>query len=412
MLVRPDPPLHLTYCTNIHPADGWPAVFSTLRRIAPGLKARLSPSAPFGLGLRLSAREAAELVDDDRLAEFRSFLDDHGLYVALINGFPYGPFHGASVKTNVYAPDWRDEARVRYTLDLVSILERLLPDGVDGGISTVPFSYKPWMPAPSREDCESIARNVARVAEALVRIRQATGAQIHLDVEPEPDCLVERSDEAVSFFERWLRPIGAAHLAARFACPEGEAHQWIAEHVQICFDCCHFAVEYEDPSVALERLRTSELRIGRVQLSSALHVDLPGDAAQLASLAQRLRPFAESTYLHQVVENGRHGLHQFPDLDVALDAVAAAQAVARQWRVHFHVPLFIAEYAGLGSTQRYVKDVLDLAGRRPFTHHLEIETYTWDVLPAALKLDVTDSIVREYEWVLGAMKATRDTRKG
>src|SRR4029453_7659964 len=164
MLVRRDPPLHLTYCTNIHPADGWPAVFATLRRIAPGLKARLSPAAPFGLGLRLSAREAAELADGDRLTEFRSFLDGQGLYVALINGFPYGPFHGASVKTDVYAPDWRDDARVRYTLDLVSILERLVPEGLDGGISTVPFSYKPWMPVPSRADCESIARNVARGA--------------------------------------------------------------------------------------------------------------------------------------------------------------------------------------------------------------------------------------------------------
>jgi hypothetical protein len=411
MLLRSNPPLHLTYCTNIHPADGWPAVFATLRRIAPGLKARLSPAAPFGLGLRLSAREAAELVDGARLTEFRSFLDGQGLYVALINGFPYGPFHGASVKTNVYAPDWRDDARVRYTLDLVSILERLLPEGLDGGISTVPFSYKPWMPAPSRADCESIARNVARVAEALVRVRQATGSRIHLDVEPEPDCLVERSDEATGFFERWLRPIGAAHLSGRFGCTEDEALQWMYEHVQICFDCCHFAVEYEDASAALERLRASNLRIGRVQLSSALHVDLSGDAAQLASVAQRLRPFAESTYLHQVVEKGDQGLRQFPDLDVALDGVAADPSV-RQWRVHFHVPLFIEEYAGLGSTQRYVKDVLDLVERRPFTHHLEIETYTWDVLPAGLKLDVADSIAREYEWVLGVMKEARGKAEG
>ena len=60
MRLDPDGFFHLTYCTNIHPADGWPAVFDNIRRIAPVLKARLSPAGPFGLGLRLSAREARE----------------------------------------------------------------------------------------------------------------------------------------------------------------------------------------------------------------------------------------------------------------------------------------------------------------------------------------------------------------
>src|SRR5688572_17488880 len=151
MRIEPDGFFHLTYCTNIHPADGWPAVFENIRRIAPVLKARLSASAPFGLGLRLSAGEARELLEGDRLADFKAFLDREGLYVAIINGFPYGAFHGAPVKTNVYAPDWRDDARVQYTTNLIEILRRLVPDGVDGGVSTAPLSYKPWM-ADAREE--------------------------------------------------------------------------------------------------------------------------------------------------------------------------------------------------------------------------------------------------------------------
>ena len=170
MRIKPDGFFHLTYCTNIHAADGWPAVFDNIRRIAPVLKARLSPAGPFGLGLRLSAREARELLDGDRLADFKSFLDREGLYVAIINGFPYGAFHGAPVKANVYAPDWRDEARVRYTLDLIEILRRLVPDGVDGGVSTAPLSYKAWMIEAGDQDWATMTTNIARVAETLARI--------------------------------------------------------------------------------------------------------------------------------------------------------------------------------------------------------------------------------------------------
>ncbi len=181
---------HLTYCTNIHPADGWAAVNENLRQFAPALKQRLSPSTPFGLGLRLSARDARELLEGDRLAGFREFLDREGLYVALINGFPHGSFHRTAVKAAVYAPDWRDDERVRYTLDLLEILAGLVPAGLDGGISTAPLSYKPWMPKPTHAAWDRLVSNVVRVAEALVLRRRRTGTFIHLDIEPEPDCLI------------------------------------------------------------------------------------------------------------------------------------------------------------------------------------------------------------------------------
>src|SRR5262249_26331902 len=180
-----------------HPARGWDAVWHNLQCFAPPLKARFSPDRPFGLGLRLSAAEAQELLAG-RLAEFRSWLDDSGLYVALINGFPYGDFHGVPVKESVYAPDWREQERVRYTLDLVEILHGLLPDGMEGGVSTAPISYKPWMTAP---DDTAIA-NLARVGRALA------GTRIHLDIEPEPDCVLENSGEAIEFFTRWRAELG------------------------------------------------------------------------------------------------------------------------------------------------------------------------------------------------------------
>jgi sugar phosphate isomerase/epimerase len=397
VLLRAEPPLHLTYCTNIHPAEGWDANDAILRRVAPMLKARLSPSAPFGIGLRLGAREARELLEGDRLAAFRAFLDEHGLYVAILNGFPYGPFHGEPVKTNVYAPDWRTDARVEYTLNLATVLAALLPDGVDGGISTVPLSYKAWMTSADAP-WELLTRNVARVAESLVRIRRETGRLIHLDIEPEPDCLLETTAETVAFFEQWLWPTGAPDLARRAGISESDATACLRDHVRVCFDCCHCAVEFEDPVAALAGFRAAGVRIGRVQLSSALTLQMPERAAEAESVRDRLRPFADSTYLHQVVDRCGATLARFSDLDEALSAPDRRASCER--RIHFHVPLFTSEYDGLGSSQDVVRAVLDEVRRGAVTQHLEIETYTWSVLPEALKIEIGASIAREYDWVM------------
>ena len=228
--------LHLCYCTNIHPGDNWAAVNANVRKFAPALRAQLAPAGKFGLGLRLSERDARELLEGDRLEEFRSYLNAEGLYVALINGFPYGPFHKTVVKADVYAPDWREDARVRYTLDLAEILRRLLPEELDGGISTAPLSYKPWLAAPNPTDWEIMTRNVARVAEALVRILRQEGRFLHLDIEPEPDCLIENSEEAIGFFEQWLLPVGGAYLAKQLGVGLAAAQRHLLDHIQICFE--------------------------------------------------------------------------------------------------------------------------------------------------------------------------------
>ena len=393
------PDFHLTYCTNIHPADGWDGVLSSLRRYAPALRRRFAPTSPFGVGLRLSARDAAGLLTGTNLSEFRKLLDDEGLYVAVINGFPYGPFHGTPVKASVYAPDWRDPARVSYTLDLIRILQALVPEAVDGGVSTAPLSYKPWMAAAESDGWERMTRNVVRVAERLAQIHQDTGARIHLDIEPEPDCSLENTAETLEFFQRRLLPRGAPQLARALHVSESVASGILLEHIRVCFDCCHFAVEFEDAAAALKRFRDAGVKIGRVQLSSALDVVVPADKDAAAAVMNRLRPFADTTYLHQVVERRDGELRHYLDLPDLLERVNA-DPEPRTWRIHFHVPLFTAEYGALGSTQRYVADVLRLVFATQATTHLEIETYTWDVLPGDLKLDLAESIAREYEWVL------------
>jgi len=393
--------LHLTYCTNIHAADGWAAVDTNIRRYAPALKQRFAPDRPFGIGLRLSARDARELLNG-RLDTFKAFLDAEGLYVAVINGFPFGSFHRSVVKADVYAPDWRDEARVAYTLDLITILSHLLPAGLDGGVSTAPLSYKSWMADSDDAGWATVTANVTRVAAALVETRRRTGARIHLDIEPEPDCSIETTTETIDFFTKRLLPIGGPQLSSALGLTEDEARAALLEHIRVCFDCCHVSVEHEDPIVALDRLAAAGINIGRIQLSSALCVHMPADADGAADVTNRLRPFADSTYLHQVVTRRHDALQHYPDLGPALDRGDAGGA---EWRIHFHVPLFTKDYDGLGSSQDDVRRVIVAARDRQITTHLEIETYTWDVLPGTMKLDLLDSIGREYEWVLGCLKS-------
>jgi sugar phosphate isomerase/epimerase len=197
------------------------------------------------------------------------------------------------VKADVYAPDWRDEARLRYTLDLIEVLRRLLPEGIDGGVSTAPISYKAWMAEDA--DWTPVVRHLGRVAEALVAIRRDHGKLIHLDIEPEPDCTLENTDEVIAFFETRVFGEVSARLAAAIGCGPREAREHLRDHVQLCFDCCHFAVEYEDPVAAMDRLTSAGIRIGRVQLSSALRATIPRDPAAAAATLERLRTFADST---------------------------------------------------------------------------------------------------------------------
>ena len=342
--------LHLTYCTNIHPAVGWEAVLDSLRAHAPALKARLSPDAPFGIGLRLSGDESRELLADGNLDAFKRWLDAEGLYVFTINGFPHGTFHGQPVKAEVHAPDWRSEERVAYTLRLAEILAALLPDGVDGTISTSPLSYKAWT-----DDLEAATANVRQVDGEL------RGTRVSLAIEPEADGSLATVEELIDWWPGF-------------------------EHVTVCFDACHSAVAYEEPEEALDALDAAGIRVGKAQLSAALIV--PADAHD------ELRPFADPVYLHQVTERGSH--RSWPDLPEAL----ADNGGGEEWRVHFHVPIFVERYGALRSSQ----DHLERCIRRVRTSHLEIETYTWDVLPPELKASSVDSIAREYEWVLDVLR--------
>jgi hypothetical protein len=403
---------HLTYCTKIHPGHGWQELSRHLHNQVPLLKGRLSPDQPFGLGLRLSATESQELLTGGNLEELQKFLAAQDLYVFTLNGFPYGAFHGGQrVKSQVFAPDWREEARVLYTQRLIEILRQLLPLGMEGSISTSPLSYKPWVKPGETAALERITANLTSIVERLARIKEEDGTLIHLDLEPEPDGLVENSMEVAAFFRDWLLPKAAPLLAHRTGLSLAAARESLLEHIRVCLDTCHLAVAYEDPVAALDCFEREGIKVGKVQITAGLKVLLPGEAAARASLARQLQYFAASPYLHQVLaRQHRGGLGQFPDLAEALPYLAATRD--REWRVHFHTPLFVERHGMLLSTRDETRAVLDLLRERGFCRHLEIETYTWEILPLDLKKDLVDSLELEYLWVLDNLLGLEKGQQG
>lgn len=356
-----------------------------------------------GVGLRLANQASLDLLDVGKVADFRLWLAKSGCYVFTMNGFPYGGFHNVRVKDQVHAPDWTTDERVEYTIRLFRILAKLLPDNLhEGGVSTSPLSYRFWWPTPEAltQAVETATRQLLRVVDELIDIRETTGKVLHLDIEPEPDGILESGDEFIDWYQNSLLPMGIAFLQQHRGLSADEATDRIHDHVQLCYDVCHFAVGYEKPQEALDKLNQLGIRVGKIQVSSALKVDF---AEQASDKCQAIARFDEPTYLHQVVARLVDGsLARFADLPQAIQAFDPETHL--EWRIHFHVPLFLAQYGLLESTQDAIQEVLQINQKTPFTDQLELETYTWGVLPEAMQLPINESIAREMAWVMGQVK--------
>jgi hypothetical protein len=381
---------HLTYCTNIHAGEPLDEVMGSLARHLPEIKARVAGDRLLGVGLRLGYAAASSLRDPGALAELKRFLAAGGYYVFTINGFPYGAFHGLAVKEDAYKPDWSDPLRQVYTDQLADILSELLPAGQDGSVSTVPCTFKPW----AQGRLEAITDHLIRHLAHLVGIAARTGQTIALALEPEPYCYLETIEETVAFFnERLFERKGVARLAALTGLSAAAAEAAMRRHIGVCYDVCHAAVEFEDPKASIAQLRANGLLIAKLQLSSALRV-----AAFDADSARQLAAFAEPVYLHQVVQKSNGTLRRFVDLPQAL--AASGSAAGAEWRVHFHVPVFLEQMAHFGTTQSFLAAILALHRADPISRHLEVETYTWDVLPPSYRsADLSSAIARELNWV-------------
>ncbi len=392
---------HLTYCSNIHTGEGWQEHFSELKKNIPDIKKAVCPDAPMGIGLRLANQASIDLLESQNLEIFKKWLAENDCYVFTMNGFPYGGFHDVVVKDQVHAPDWTTQSRVDYTNRMFEILAKILPETMtEGGISTSPLSYRFWWNNSDElmQATKTATQNILSVLDNLLIIKNTTNKILHLDIEPEPDGILENSTEFIAWYKNILLPMGEKHFMNK-GFSKSDSQEIIRTHIQLCFDICHFGVSYEEPQEVVDKLIIEDIRVGKIQISSALKIDFSDDdMAKIEAIAQ----YDEPTYLHQVIAKKTDGsFEKFRDLKPALDDFEAGKYL--EWRVHFHVPLFLEKYNLLLSTQSEIVKTLNIQKQKPFTNHLEIETYTWGVLPAEFQVPLNESIVREIAFIEKAL---------
>jgi sugar phosphate isomerase/epimerase len=372
--------LPLSYCTNVHPGRTVAEVEEGLDRYTLPIKSRYG--SELSAGLWLAAGVIRELMQTpDGITRFAERFHQRGLSCYTLNAFPYGDFHSARVKENVYLPDWTQPNRLDYTLGCARLLATLLPAGTEGSISTVPLGFKPFeQPLDFADRC---ADQLIELARGLDRLRNETGRLIRLAIEPEPFCVLETTDETVQFFSR---------LRTRAA--DANALELVQTYLGVCYDICHQAVEFEDVAASIRSLAAAEIRINKVHITCAIELPNPGQHPEgLAALAR----YVEPRYLHQTFARSADGrIIKQVDLNEPLTSSPAADfREASMWRVHFHVPVDAEQLGPLGTTRGELKRGLAVIPELDYAPHLEVETYTWEVLPGGGSPNIVEGFTKE-----------------
>ena len=394
---------HLAYSTLVHPGDTWPEMRKSVATYLPAVKANVSPDQPLGVSLRLSGAAASALAaDPGERAAFADYLRSNDLYVYTVNAFPHGPFKGRPVMEQVYEPDWTTNERTRYTMRVADVLVDLSPPSVEPSIQSAPLAFRPKV--SGSDYVRAFTRNLLRVVAHLIDLERRTGRRVKLALEPEPFCFLETTEETVRYFERHVySAAGCRQLACLAGVPVSEAHGLIRRHLGVVFDIGHQSVAFEDIPAALELLVAAGIPIFKLQEASALWVQEVTEHSVRA-----LERFTNTIYLSQTTERRDGTVTRYLNLTDAIAAWRSSPQGHREWRTHFHMPVFLDELDGFRTTRSCIEAALRMHAASPLSDQLEIETYTWDVLPAQLKSgDITEYVSREIGWVREQLVAAR-----
>lgn len=367
---------HFSYCLNVHPGESLDDLIGVIRTQVPEIKKSLSSEKPFGLGLRIAKEASVALKDPGNLLKLKDIIEAQESYAFTINGFPFGAFHQTRVKEQVYQPDWSSPERLVYSKDLFHQLAALLPAGSEGSVSTVPLGYKFDPTAPQQIDF--MVTQLRSLALFLNQLEQETGTLLHLGLEPEPDCILETTDEAVAFFNQQL----LRHSEV--------SEEILRRHLGICLDTCHVAMQFENPAEVVKRLQSEGIRISKTQISAALECEADIDP-------KKLKAFDDGVYLHQIKGSKGQSWRDIPDF------LARPDKTAGTLRIHAHVPLHWQGDKDLRSTRHSLTPDFWQALAASGCKHLEVETYTFNILPAALRdgRNIAQDMIAECQWALG-----------
>ena len=379
--------LPLSYCTNVHAAQSIAEVLEGLDEYTIRVQQQLQ--SPVAAGLWLARSVATELLAaDGRLEQFAGQLVERDLKCYTLNTFPYGDFHGERVKETVYVPDWTDQRRREYTLDCAKILSELLPEGTEGSLSTVPLGFKEL---PHADDfIERCIDEIVGFANDLDELHSESGKMIRLAIEPEPICMLETTAETLEFFQK-LRSKAA----------DCGALENVNRHVGVCYDVCHQSVEFEDVVDSIEALHQAEVRINKLHISCAIELQNPADNVDGR---EALAKFVEPRYLHQTFGRLPSGeTRRIVDLNAEFTANPPTEfADCDTWRIHYHVPVNEESLGPLQTTRPDLRRAIEAVKNLDYAPHLEVETYTWNVLPGK-QIGLVEGLTNEMRATLSIL---------
>ena len=387
---------HLTYSTLVHQTDNWEQLWQSVNTYLPQVKARVAPDQRFGVCLRTSAPSAAALsADPSKVATLKQYFADQDLYLYTANAFVYGVFKKQVIKEEVYEPDWQTPERRDYTKQVATLLAALAPEGINPSIQSAPLGFKPKVTGD--DVVAAYTENVLDVVAHLVGLHQDTGKLVTLGLEPEPRCYLETTDETIRYFQDYLFSDAAAtRLAKATGLHEADAATAIRTHMGVVFDIGHQAVGYEDIPASLRKLVAAGVQIVKLQEAASMYIP-----AVTQPTVDALQAFAKTIYLSQTCQLKDGVTTWFLNLEDAF-ADWYQNPGPREWRTHFHVPVFLNDLGAFGTTRFALEQALAVHKETPLSTHLEIETYTWDVLPDHLKTgDIVEYVSRELDWVKG-----------
>jgi hypothetical protein len=390
---------HLTYSTLVHQTDNWEQLWKSVNTYLPAVKARVAPHEKFGVCLRTSAPSAELLsAEPSKVADLKKFFADNDLYLYTANAFVYGVFKKQVIKEDVYEPDWATPERREYTKKVANLLAELAPEGINPSIQSAPLGFKPKVTGD--DVVEAYTSNVIDVVSHLVELKKKTGKTVTLGLEPEPRCYLETTDETITYFKNHLfSGETAKRLAKKTGLNEADAAQAMRDYMGVVFDIGHQSVGYEDIPASLQKLVDNGVQIVKLQEAASMYIP---DVTQ--EKVDALQTFAKTIYLSQTCQKKDGKMTWFLNLEDAFEDWHKNPG-PREWRTHFHVPVFLTELGkGFGTTRFGLEQALAFHKKTPLSSHLEIETYTWDVLPDHLKTgDIVEYVTRELDWVKGQL---------
>ena len=313
------------------------------------------------------------------------------------------------MKEQVYEPDWRGEERTQYTINVANVLADVCPRGIAPSIQSAPLGFKPRVTGD--DVINSYTDHVLRVVAHLIALEAKTGSTLQLALEPEPFCFLETTDETIAYFRDQLYSGAAVEKLAKLArVPISEANAALRRHLGIVYDICHQAVEFEDIPNLVQKLVNAGVPILKLQEAAALHIP---EVTQRA--VDTLKRYAKTIYLTQTLEKRDGKMTRYLNVD---DAIAAFEKDPgpREWRTHIHVPVFLDDLGEFRTTRFTIAEALRFHKQNPVSRHLEVETYTWDMLPDSLKSnDIVDYICRDStgcaaSWSDGSRRKRHESR--